>query len=89
MSFRVDLWNGLSIIKNQFNITLNKISCLSNILFSYASCQKAHSKTLESLYKDTKDKDIFKSDYLLDRSISELINNFKSESEYYREYYNI
>ena len=87
MSFRVDLWNGLNIIKTQFNITLNKISCLNNILFSYASCQKAYSKNLESLYKDTKDKDIFKSDYLLDKSISELINNFKSESEYYREHY--
>ena len=87
MSFRVDLWNGLSSIKSQFNITLNKISNLYNILLSYASCQKAHFKNLENLYKDNKDKDIFKSNYLLDKGITELINNFKSESEFYRDHY--
>ena len=87
MSFRVDLWNGLNIIKSQFNLTLNKISSLYNILLSYANCQKAHYKNLENLYKENKDKDIFKNDYLLDKSINELINSFKLESEYYRDHY--
>ena len=87
MSFRVDLWNGLNIIKTQFNLTLNKISNLYNILLSYANCQKAHYKNLQNLYKENKDKDIFKNDYCLDTGINELINNFKFESEYYRQHY--
>ena len=87
MSFRVDLWNGLNVIKTQFNLTFNKISALNEFLLSYCHCQKAHFKNLENLYKENKDKDIFKSDYLLDKSISELINNFKTEYELYREHY--
>lgn len=87
MSFRVDLWNGLDLIKSQFNLTLNKTSILSSILLSYAHCQKAHYKNLESLYKENKDKDIFESDYLLDKSLKDFIENFKTESEFYKQHY--
>ena len=86
MSFRVDLWNGFNIIKNQFSSTINKISNLYNVLLSYAGCEKVYSKSLESLYKDNKD--LFKDeDYLLDKNLIMLINNFKSESEFHREHY--
>ena len=85
MSFRVDLWNGFNIIKNQFSSTINKISNLYNVLLSYAGCEKVYSKSLESLYKD---KELFKDeDYLLDKNLIMLINNFKSESEFHREHY--
>ena len=87
MSFSVDLWNGLNIIKNEFVSTLNKIYNISDVLLSYANYQKAHSKNLEILYKDNKD--LFKEEYLLDKSISIIINNFKLESEYYREHYKL
>ena len=86
MSFRVDLWNGFDIIKNQFSSTINKISNLYNVLLSYIGCEKVYSKSLESLYKDNKD--LFKDeDYLLDKNLIMLINNFKSESEFHKEHY--
>ena len=85
MSFRVDLWNGLNIIKSQFSTTINKISNLYNILISYASYEQAYCKNLENLYKDNKD--IFKDDYPLDKSIIALINIFKMESEYHKDHY--
>lgn len=85
MSFRVDLWNGLNAIKTQFTSTFTKMSNLCDILLYYANYQKSYSKNLESLYKDNKD--LIKDDYLLDKSILELINNFKLESEYHRDHY--
>ena len=85
MSFRVDLWNGFNIIKNQFSSTINKISNLYDVLLSYAGYEKIYSKNLESLYKDNKD--LFEEKYLIDKNIIKLINNFKSESEYHREHY--
>ena len=85
MSFRVDLWNGLSIIKTQFNSMLNKMTNLSEILLSYANYEKTFSKNLESLYKLNKDS--IKVNYLLDNSFLDIINNFKFESEYHQEHY--
>ena len=85
MSFRVDLWNGFNIIKNQFSSTISKISNLYNVLLSYAGYEKIYSKNLESLYKDNKD--LFEEKYLIDKNIIKLINNFKSESEFHREHY--
>ena len=79
MSFRVDLWNGINIIKTQYSSTLDKLTSFYNILVSYATFQKSHYKNLESLYKDYKDK--FKDDYLLDKSFLLFIENLKSESE--------
>ena len=85
MSFRVDLWNGLNVIKTQFTSTFDKMSNLCDILLYYANYQKSYSKNLESLYKDNKD--LIKDDYLLDKGILELINNFKLESEYHKVHY--
>ena len=85
MSFRVDLWNGVNIIKQQFLQTITKISNLYNILIAYASYEKIYSKNLESLYKDNSN--LFKDENLLDKSLLTLINNFKLESEYHRQHY--
>ena len=85
MSFRVDLWNGVNTIKNQFSSIIDKISNLYNLLLSYANYQKAFSKNLESLYKLHKDR--FKDDYLLDKTLSVLIDNIKSESELHKRSY--
>jgi hypothetical protein len=85
MSFRVDLWNGLNIIKSHFSSTFNKMNAINNILLSYASYQKSYSKGLESIYNSNKD--LIKEDYLLDKNISLLINYIKLEGEYHREHY--
>jgi hypothetical protein len=85
MSFRVDLWNGVNVIKQQFSQTLTKISNLYNILMAYASYEKAYSKSMESLYRDNSN--LFKDENLLDKSLSTLINNFKLEGEYHRQHY--
>ena len=85
MSFRVDLWNGINIIKTQYSSTLDKLTSFYNILVSYNTFQKSHCKNLESLYKDNKDK--FKDDYLLDNSFFLFLENLKSESECLRKSY--
>ena len=85
MSFSVDLWNGLNIIKSHFSSTFNKMNAINNILLSYASYQKSYSKGLESIYNSNKD--LIKDDYLLDKNISLLINSIKLEGEYHREHY--
>lgn len=85
MSFSVDLWNGLNIIKSHFSSTFNKMNAINNILLSYASYQKSYSKGLESIYNSYKD--LIKEDYILDKNISLLINNIKLEGEYHREHY--
>ena len=85
MSFSVDLWNGLNLLKSHFSSTFNKMNAINNILLSYASYQKSYSKGLESLYNSYKD--LIKEDSLLDKNISLLINNIKLEGEYHREHY--
>ena len=85
MSFSVDLWNGLNLLKSHFSSTFNKMNAINNILLSYASYQKSYSKGLESLYNSNKD--LIKDDYLLDKNISLLINSIKLEGEYHREHY--
>lgn len=85
MSFRVDLWNGVNVIKQQFSQTLNKISNLYNILMAYSSYEKTYCKNLESLYKDYSNQ--FKDENSLDKSITALINDFKLESECHRQHY--
>ena len=79
MSFRVDLWNGVNLVKAQITSTFEKMSNFYNILLSYSNFQKAHCKNLETLYKENKDK--FKDDYLLDKSLLLFVENFKLESE--------
>jgi hypothetical protein len=79
MSFRVDLWNGVNLVKTQITSTFEKMSNFYNILLSYSNFQKAHCKNLETLYKENKDK--FKDDYLLDKSLLLFVENFKLESE--------
>ena len=85
MSFSVDLWNGLNLLKSHFSSTFNKMNAINNILLSYASYQKSYSKGLESIYNSNKD--LIKEDSILDKNISLLINNIKLESEYHREHY--
>ena len=55
MSFSVDLWNGLNLLKSHFSSTFNKMNAINNILLSYASYQKSYSKGLESIYNSNKD----------------------------------
>ena len=86
MSFCVDLWNGLSMLKSHFSSTFNKVNALNNILLSYASYQKSYSKGLESIYNSYKDL-IKEEDFVLDKNISLLINSIKLEGEYHREHY--
>ena len=85
MSFSVDLWNGLNLLRSHFSSTFNKMNAINSILLSYASYQKSYSKGLESIYNSNKD--LIKEDYILDKNISLLINNIKLESEYHREHY--
>jgi hypothetical protein len=85
MSFRVDLWNGVNVIKQQYSQTLAKISNLYNILMAYASYEKVYSKNLESLYKDYIN--LFKDESLLDKSLQTLVNNFRLESECHKQHY--
>ena len=86
MSFSSDLWNGFDILKKNFLHTFNKIKHFYEIMFSFASLEKNHSKNLEILYEQNKD--LFNSDEILLLSSKTFISSLKIESEYHKYYYN-
>ena len=86
MSFSSDLWNGFGILKKNFLHTYNKIKHLYEIMFSFASLEKNHSKNLEILYEQNKD--LFSSDEILLLPSKTFISSLKLESEYHKYYYN-
>ena len=86
MSFSSDLWNGFDILKKNFLHTYNKIKHFYEIMFSFASLEKNHSKNLEILYEQNKD--LFNSDEILLLSSKTFISSLKIESEYHKYYYN-
>ncbi len=86
MSFSSDLWNGFDILKKNFLHTYNKIKHFYEIMFSFDSLEKNHSKNLEILYEQNKD--LFNSDEILLLSSKTFISSLKIESEYHKYYYN-
>ena len=86
MSFSSDLWNGFDILKKNFLHTYNKMKHLYEIMFSFASLEKNHSKNLEILYEQNKD--LFSSDEILLLPSKTFISSLKLESEYHKYYYN-
>ena len=86
MSFSSDLWNGFHILRKNFFQTYNKIKHFYEIMFSFASLEKNHSKNLEILYEQNKD--LFNSDEILLLSSKTFISSLKIESEYHKYYYN-
>lgn len=86
MSFSSDLWNGFDILKKNFLQTYNKIKHFYEIIFSFASLEKNHSKNLEILYEQNKD--LFNSDEILLLPSKTFISSLKIESEYHKYYYN-
>ena len=86
MSFSSDLWNGFDILKKNYLKTYSKIKHFYEILFSFASLEKNHSKNLEILYEQNKD--LFSSDELLQFPSKTFISSLKIESEYHKYYFN-
>ena len=86
MSFSSDLWNGFEILKKNYLQTYNKIKHFYEILFSFASLEKTHSKNLEILYEQNKD--LFNSDEILLLPSKTFISSLKIESEYHKYYFN-
>ena len=86
MSFSSDLWNGFDILKKNFLHTYNKIKHFYEIMFSFASLEKNHSKNLEILYEQNKD--LFSSSEILLLPSKTFISSLKIESEYHKYYYN-
>lgn len=86
MSFSSDLWNGFDILKKNFLTTYNKIKHFYEIIFSFASLEKNHSKNLEILYEQNKD--LFNSDEFLPFPYKTFISSLKIETEYHKYYYN-
>ena len=86
MSFSSDLWNGFDILKKNFLNTYNKLKHFYEIMFSFASLEKNHSKSLEILYEQNKD--LFNSDEILLLPSKTFISSLKIESEYHKYFYN-
>ena len=86
MSFSSDLWNGFHILNKSFFQTYNKIKHFYEIMFSFASLEKNHSKNLEILYEQNKD--LFNSDEVIQLASKTFISSLKIESEYHKYYYN-
>ena len=86
MSFSSDLWNGFDMLRKNFLQTYNKIKHFYEMMFSFASLEKNHSKNLEILYEQNKD--LFNSDEILLLPSKTFISSLKIESEYHKYYYN-
>ena len=85
MSFSSDLWNGFDILRKNFLQTYDKIKHFYEMMFSFASLEKNHSKNLEILYE--KNKDIFNNDEMLLVPSKTFISSLKVECEYHKYYY--
>ena len=79
MSFSIDLWNGLDIIKSSFTSNNKRMKQILDILTLYSSLQREYYKGLDNLYKEAKEYNL--SNTFLDESINSLINLFKAESD--------
>ena len=86
MSFSSDLWNGFTILKKSFLQTYNKLKHFYEIMLSFASLEKSHSKNLEILYEQNKD--LFNTDEIIPIASKTFISNLKLESEYHKYCYN-
>ena len=86
MSFSSDLWNGFEILKNNYLHTYNRIKHFYEMMLSFASLEKSHSKNLEILFEQNKD--FFNSDEILSLPSKTFISSLKIESEYHKYYYN-
>ena len=91
MSFSIDLWNGFDIIKSSFSLNYKRVKQILDILTLYSSVQKEYYKSLENLFKESKEikeKDIQRSNSLLDDSLYLLIFSFRAESDKIKNHYN-
>ena len=79
MSFSIDLWNGLDIIKSSFTSNNKRMKQILDILTLYSSLQREYCKGLDNLYKEAKEYNL--SNTFLDETINSLINLFKAESD--------
>ena len=84
MSFSIDLWNGLNIIKERFVFTYNKVQLLYNIFNSFINMEKDYTKNLDILYKDHKDH--IKEEFLLDTAFIQLLEMIKDQSEHHKKH---
>ena len=84
MSFRVDLWNGFDLIKNQYNSTYKKLKTINKLLKAYNELENTYCKNLETIYKENKD--ISKPEFLLDESFQKIIEIFNNELQNRKEY---
>ena len=85
MSFRTDLWNGFDCIKKNFLLSYNKIKHIYDIMNSFASIEKSHSKNLELLYEQNKS--AFESDEIFLIASKNFISSLRLESEYHKYFY--
>ena len=85
MSFRTDLWNGFDCIKKNFLLSYNKIKHIYDIMNSFASIEKSHSKNLELLYEQNKS--VFESDEIFLIASKNFISSLRLESEYHKYFY--
>ena len=88
MSFNVDLWNGFETIKTAFDSNLNKLNLLIYILDSYSIYIKEYYTNLFNLYLTT-DKIIKKDNSNFGNLLNLLIISFKTESDYYKNHYDL
>ena len=55
MSFSIDLWNGINIIKEKYNSIRREFRLFTNFLSKYYTCEIQHCKNLDSLYNEFKE----------------------------------
>ena len=86
MSFSVDLWNGIDVIKNQIYSTYRKIKALHKLISNYITIETNYTKGLENLYKECKEN--INSEFLLDKSFQKIYEMFEFDNKNRKIYYN-
>ena len=85
MSFSVDLWNGIDVIKKQIMSTHRKIKALQKLITNYITIEINYSKGLENLYKECKEN--INSEFLLDESFQKIYEMFEFDNKNRKIYY--
>jgi hypothetical protein len=84
MSFSVDLWNGLDIIKSQFNSTHKKLKILQKLLSSYVAIETNCTRSLDEIFKQVKETG--KQEYLLDEFYLKIIEILNLDNQKRKDY---
>ena len=81
MSFSIDLWNGVNIIKDKYTNMRRELRSFANFLTKYNTYELQHCKNLDSLFNEFKEQKIQKNITNFDKARNNLVEMINYESQ--------